>query len=202
MAPWSLGHLDPLRGRAAGRRQQLRLRLSRLDPLLSGRNGGGGPRRSRDSIARAGSSRPTSTAARQRLRVVPRTGAVPARERRPTALSFHPRLLRDDAVPPLRLRRPGGLSSETVAIPPLSRFRLLFHSQSAIRRGGAGCRAGASSRSPTVGGRGGPKPAPHARGEAAARRRRGLVGDAPQLRRPSSRPENAPKTPARQSRPK
>ena len=60
LAPWSLGHFLLYEAELPGRREQLRLRLPRLDPLLPRRNARRRPSRSRGATACAGSSRRTS----------------------------------------------------------------------------------------------------------------------------------------------
>ena len=89
------------------------------------------PSRSRGATACAGSSRPTSS---------PRMNDYASYLGRPPLLGAgradpDARLLRDDAVAPLRLRRRGARSCRASRFRRSSHFRLLFHSQSAIRRG-------------------------------------------------------------------
>ncbi len=124
---------DPVRRGASGRREQLRLRLPRLDPLLSR-----GDRRRRRSRSRARRrarwvARDRPRPADERLRVVPRAPAAPARRRR----RARPRLR------PLFPRRSSRASTTSTArgtaalgkIAPLAHFRLSTIRASAISPG-------------------------------------------------------------------
>ncbi|PYQ34563.1 MAG: hypothetical protein DMF55_09155, partial [Acidobacteria bacterium] len=107
-----------------GGRQQFRVRLPRLDPVLPRVVGSRGPR-DRAEPARPVGPRGGPGAAPERLRGVPGPPAAPRSDRQRARPS--PRLFRDDAGPAVRLRRKGRRSRGTRGpaahgVPP--RFRL------------------------------------------------------------------------------
>ena len=97
---------DPLRRGAPGRREQLRVRVSRFDPVLSRRHRGGGAFH-RAAAEGALGRRHRSRSEDERLRGLPRKAGPPDRLGGEAGLP-DARVFLYDAVPPLRFRRRGG----------------------------------------------------------------------------------------------